>query len=73
MASPALQRSPLIYKQLEEEATAMGRGKERFTSVGSYQAVGGAQMAKSLEIESNLGAKIGGDSNKDKKNKKNKK
>ena len=54
MASPALQRSPLIYRQLEEEAGYQeARAKDRSASIGSYQST--AQQAKSLELESNIG------------------
>lgn len=56
MASPALQRSPLIYKQLEEEANDLNtRAKERSTSVGSYAYHSTAPQAASLELESNVG------------------
>jgi drug/metabolite transporter (DMT)-like permease len=54
MASPALQRSPLIYQQQEEEAILLRQKKDRSDSMGSYQQSGVAEMSKSMEIDSNL-------------------
>lgn len=54
MASPALQRSPLIYQQQEEEAILLRQKKDRSASMGSYQQSGVAEMSKSMEIDSNL-------------------
>lgn len=73
MASPALQRSPLIYNQLEKEATLL-KQKDRSSSMGSYQQSGMADMSKSLEIDSNLPPTVvkpdASNKNKGKKNKK---
>lgn len=85
MASPALQRSPLIYKQLEQEAELQQRHKERRSgSLGSAppsllranSATGPVPSSyQSLEAgeQSNVGVELGSTTGKDGKKKSSKK